>query len=167
MPTSSNVLCGCGRFMRVKPLAVRFWPKVARTTDADDECWPWTASLNNKGYGQISRGGRGNSMMKAHVAAWELTYGLVPPGKEVCHRCDNPPCCRPSHLFVGTHAENQQDAAVKGRMARGQRRGVAAKLSAQRVDEIRAAVGTHSVIAQKYGVSRSLVTMVRNRHRWN
>jgi len=96
----------------------RFWSKVSIYWDA--ECWPWTAGLMGRmGYGNFSVGGRNRA---AHRVAWESANGeSIPDGKFVCHRCDNPVCCNPAHLFLGTHADNMRDARTKGRL-RGNRR---------------------------------------------
>lgn len=95
-----------------------FWAKVDRR--GPSECWLWTGFLNNRGYGRLTRKPR---HLFAHRAAWELTYGSVPDGLWVLHRCDNPPCCNPAHLFLGTHQDNMDDMAAKGRAAAGERSG--------------------------------------------
>ena len=97
-------------------LAERFWPKVAKSAD----CWVWTSSRDRNGYGYFRISGLyGRKAFGAHRIAYELTYGLIPPGMEVCHRCDTPACVRPEHLFLGTHATNLGDAAHKGRFPAG------------------------------------------------
>lgn len=93
----------------------RFWSKVNKT----DGCWLWIASRHKKGYGQFKLDGK---MRKAHRVAWELTYGPIPPDKNVCHTCDNPPCVRPDHLFLGTNGDNVRDAVKKGRWHEHQRK---------------------------------------------
>lgn len=95
----------------------RFWKKVA--VGAPDECWPWQAYRNAKGYGQFRVNPPPASQAKASRVAWELQHGqAIPPGLFVCHTCDNPPCCNPNHLFLGTNRDNMADMARKGRAAR-------------------------------------------------
>lgn len=99
----------------VKPLAVRFWAKVAKTDNAAD-CWPWLGTRHGKGgYGSVKRGPAiaGNAL--AHRIAYTLTHGSIPVGLHVLHRCDNRLCCNPAHLFVGTNADNMRDRDAKGR----------------------------------------------------
>jgi hypothetical protein len=89
-------------------LAEAFWARVARTAG----CWEWTGALRG-GYGHLVVAG---SDMAAHRLAWELANGTgVPNGRVVCHRCDNPRCVRPDHLFVATQRQNIRDAVRKGR----------------------------------------------------
>lgn len=93
-------------------LACRFWSKVDKSAGVD-ACWPWTAKSKHKaGYGVISVDGKRNV---SHRVAWELARGEIPPGMHVCHKCDNPPCCNPSHYFLGTPADNVLDMVDKGR----------------------------------------------------
>ena len=77
-----------------------------------NECWNWTRSMTNKGYGHFSLNGKD---MTAHRMSWILTNGEIPNGLCVCHKCDNPRCINPNHLFLGTKLDNAKDAIDKGR----------------------------------------------------
>lgn len=95
---------------RVRSIGDRFWSMV----DKGDDCWVWTGSVNKKGYGQIATK-RGCRPLQAHRLSFEMHFGQVPDGLMVLHRCDNPPCVRPEHLFTGTAKENTEDMIRKGR----------------------------------------------------
>lgn len=158
--------------LRSVPLAERFWSHVEKVPF--ETCWLWSGSFRS-GYGAISVDGR---LRPAHRVAYELECGPIPHGMWVLHQCDNPPCVRPDHLFLGTNSDNQRDSASKGR-AYGQRepqrvaahlphgaiRGSAcswAVLSESDVREIRGLRGTASqyALAARFGVSRSVICNV-------
>lgn len=89
----------------------RFWSKVERA----EGCWHWTGELNSQGYGRFATwSGERRSRHLAHRLAYELAVG--PLGDRVArHRCDNPPCCNPSHIEPGTRSDNMRDAVERGR----------------------------------------------------
>lgn len=143
--------------------ARRFWSHVDRFNDPGG-CWPFTGEHDRDGYGRLLvRGQR----IRAHRFAWHLTHG-DPGDLLVLHRCDNPPCCNPAHLFTGDHALNQADAAVKGRARQGEANG-RAKLTEGDVRAIRTRLDageTTREIAAAFGVSSHLVSLVGRRKVW-
>jgi len=86
----------------------RFWPKIEKT----NSCWNWMANKNNHGYGMVLYGDR---KRLAHRISWELHNGKIPKGLCVLHKCDNPACVNPDHLFLGTIRDNYEDMVKKGR----------------------------------------------------
>lgn len=123
-----------------RSLADRLWSRCIRQ---ENGCLEWTGGTNRAGYGQIGRPGVRQRKMATHRAAWEVTHGPIPEGMNVLHRCDNPPCCDPAHLFLGTLSDNSRDCYAKGRrrvVREGGRSGEAhhaAKLTTAQVAEIR------------------------------
>ena len=98
------------------PIAIRFWRHVKKTRG----CWLWVgARIKGRNgelrYGSIGGGGQGVSARCAHRVSWEIHFGVIPNGMYVLHKCDEPACVRPDHLFLGTVADNNHDRDVKGR----------------------------------------------------
>ena len=147
----------------------RFWANVDRTTP--DRCWPWRRSRKaDSEYGQVRQGDR---VRRAHVVAWELTNGPVPDGLNVLHSCDNPPCCNPAHLFIGTNADNVADREEKGRGNHSAhwRPGHTpmAKLDPERVRRVRALSAnglSQRVVANEVGISQSQVSRILGGKYW-
>ncbi len=92
--------------------AALFWQKV--DVSKPNGCWPYTGFKKWDGYGWVRRGEKN---IAAHRYAWILTHGEPAEGLHVLHDCDNPPCCNPAHLFLGTHQDNMDDKVAKGRAA--------------------------------------------------
>ena len=148
------------------PAGIRLWRRVTRTIR--EECWPWNGKVNRGGYGRLGLGGRCGRPILAHRLAWELTHGSVPDGLFVLHTCDNPRCCNPAHLWLGTRGDNNRDREAKGRGRRalGERNGKA-KLSRTQVLEIRRRdKEDRGGLAAEYGVNRSTISHVIARRFW-
>jgi len=154
--------------------------RLARGIDrsgGDDSCWPWTRMTSRNGYGLLVESHHGRRVL-AHRLSYEIHSGApIPGGLFVCHRCDNPPCCNPAHLFLGTQSDNAHDmwnkrrGYVRGpgsRAAKGSRVG-GAKLRESDVPEIRAARQSGlrlKEIASRHGVSEATVSMIVNGKTW-
>jgi hypothetical protein len=156
------------------PLEERFWEKVDKNgpiyEPLGSRCWVWIASKGRGGYGQIEIQ-RGKSPMHSNRLAWELTNGPIPNGLHVLHICDNPPCCNPEHLFLGTNLDNQRDMMKKGR--RNPPAGVrshSAKLTWEQVEEIRKLWSEEHLrkadLAYMFGVHCSQISRIINGKTW-
>jgi DNA-binding MarR family transcriptional regulator len=159
----------------------RFWSHVARSKP--HECWPWKASQFTGGYGQF-RVNKCN--LKAHRVAYFLHYGIDPGEHLVCHRCDNPVCCNPFHLFTGSVKDNALDCKDKGRLntASGDKHGLhrhperaakgesvhGSKLTFEQVRQIRelyAAGGITQVqLGERFGVTRRAIGKIISGENW-
>jgi len=137
-------------------------------------CWKWTGATDSAGYGAMRVGGTldgTRGMKKAHRIAWVLKHGPIPKGMCVCHKCDNPSCVRPGHLFLGTYSDNMNDMLAKGRgrHRRGERHG-RAKLTERDVHAIRARYAsgdvTQEALAAEYGVTHVLIGKIVRHKLW-
>lgn len=111
--------------------------RLLEKTEKDGDCWVWTGSRHSNGYGRMSVKGRSRM---THRLSYELAFGPIPDGMNVCHRCDRKACVNPAHLFLGTQADNMRDMDAKGRRVTPDRRGESngrAALSEEQVREIR------------------------------
>ncbi len=146
-----------------KPLLERFYEKVNKT----NTCWLWTgARIEGMGYGILRRGTRNEGTILAHRLSWELSYGFIPKKMQVCHKCDNPICINPDHLFLGTQYDNIQDMISKSRDNTNGRR----KLSQHNIDNIRGKylTGHYSLrsLAEIYGVGHKQIHRIVTFENW-
>ena len=131
----------------------RFLSRVHKS----DSCWLWRGGEFVSGYGAVQWK---RKHLSAHRVAWQLKFGLIPPGLSVLHACDTPACVNPEHLSLGTQGANNADMVSRGR-ARGN-----ARLDPLLVRQIRSASGTQDQIAQQFGISQSLVSKIVHRRLW-
>jgi hypothetical protein len=143
------------------------WSRVG--IGADNNCWPWLGSINRWGYGDCVWNGRRSN---ASRAAYEASNGPLPAGLVVCHQCDNPACCNPSHLWAGTQAENLADCRAKGRQV--YRTGAAhhrptAKMTEDMVKDARRMYAdgvSQTEIARRWGLHSSSISRAVRGKKW-
>lgn len=152
------------QFYRVNPenLPDYFWSKVA--IGAPAHCWPWKMSLDADGYGRATYGGKPwiASRLAFFIATGENPRGLV------CHRCNNPACCNPGHLYAGTKSDNEKDKFKAGRSHKGGNNPASILYPAQ-VEEIRRLIAeghTNVAIAAEYEVHHSTISKIRTGNSW-
>jgi len=174
--------CSSSCFKQAQPLidaAIRFWRKVNKhgpmMRKELGRCWIWIGARRNGGYGVFHPAGMGrNATMNANKFAWEQVNGPVPIGKVLMHRCDYPPCIRPSHHCLGTQTENMRDASQKGRLKgpKPWQRGELHrnhKLTEEQVNEIRELRRqgwTLATLSKKFSISISNVHEIVSRQIW-
>lgn len=136
-----------------------------------DGCWEWNANKTADGYGVLSIAGKAQY---AHRVSYQLYIGEIPSGMCVCHRCDNPRCVNPAHLFLGTKADNNRDCKNKGRGvgvgrgSHGEDNGCS-KLNKEQVIEIRALHSkgvTQSELSKEFGVTQAQISNIIRRYQW-
>lgn len=151
--------------MRRRNTPESLWLQVKKT----DSCWLWQGYRERAGYGVFRLSG---ASIKAHRQAWINTYGPIPEGLYVCHKCDNPPCVNPTHLFLGAPRDNSRDAAQKGRIKNGDQRGEsnnAAKLSLQlmrRIKRARESGLSYRAIGARFKISHTHARHIATGLRW-
>lgn len=160
--------------MVAKSVADRFWEKVDKSAGPDG-CWGWLASKDRKGYGKHCLPKTKRPFL-AHRIAYEMVIGPIPTGLWVLHRCDNPSCVNPSHLWIGNHSDNMRDCYEKGRhvaqhselMRRGSAHGMS-KLNEEQVVQIRhkwSAGSSVKELCHEFSVSRGCIGGIVYRRKW-
>jgi hypothetical protein len=152
--------------MTRKMTALEKWNKRFMP-EPNSGCHLWMGYLNANGYGETNFKGHSTNSTLAHRIAWELFVGKIPEGLGVLHRCDNPACVNPEHLFLGTQADNMWDMSRKGRwgirqLPKGRdHHRWNAKLTDEDVLTIRKDARPHTAIAKEYGVDPATISNVK------
>ena len=139
----------------------RFWRFVDKSDD--DSCWLWSGGTVGRGYGSIMLPDQ--STGTAHRVSYEIHYGEIPDGMNVLHKCDNPPCVNPKHLFLGTHADNSLDMTDKNRQANGESCGLS-KLTESDIKYIRESDLTQKELAKEFGVTQANISEIKRGRTW-
>ena len=137
-----------------------FFDKVSKS----DSCWIWTGSRNQDGYGNILYRRKCD---KAHRVSWRIHFGEIPAGSYVLHKCDNPACVRPDHLFLGDQDINMKDCAAKRRIRFAN--GESSPFTTSQVVFIRTVAEegfSRSSIARYFGVCRQSIDQIVRRETW-
>ncbi len=140
------------------------WKKIDKRTE--DECWEWMGCKNWDGYGTIKIN---QILWGVHRLVYELTYGSIPKELFVCHKCNNPSCCNPKHLYVGTPKDNMDQRDREERQAMGEKNG-RSKLTKQDVLEIRRLYSLENYSQRKlgemFGICKTQISRIINRKNW-
>jgi hypothetical protein len=135
---------------------------LAQCQTTESGCWEWTGARLHFGHGRIRCDGK---MWRTHRLAYDEWVGPIPDGLDVLHKCDNPPCFNPDHLFVGTRSDNRFDCLAKNRHAKGTSVHLA-KLDEDAVSVIRNTKRQTNALAERFGVSRTTIQRVRSGKTW-
>jgi len=139
------------------------WKKIDKR--GEDECWNWLDRLSN-GYGQMRFN---NKAYGAHRFVYEEVYGMIPEGLFICHKCNNPSCCNPNHLYAGTQKDNQKQMVNEGRSAKGEMQSLS-KLTTRDILKIRSLYSTNEKnqieLGKIFGVDNATISDITRRKTW-
>lgn len=155
--------------MRGFTVRIRFWDKVAicasRQAGMSDDCWHWAGHCNRDGYGRLMVNGKTEG---AHRVSWSLHHGEIPKKAHILHRCDNPRCVNPGHLFIGDQRSNVRDMVKKSRHQHGESNGNS-KLTEKGVADIIARLASgerNKELAAEYGVKSNTISAILSGRTW-
>jgi hypothetical protein len=148
-----------------KEFLEKFWKRV--DVRGPDECWPWLIVKMPDEYGRVLHNGK---LEGSHRVSFSIANGDIPPGAQILHKCDNPPCCNPRHLFIGTNLDNVRDKIVKGRgnQAKGEIH-YRAKLTEKNVSSIRSMADrgiAPKEVSNIFGISQDHARNIIKRKIW-
>lgn len=150
--------------MKIRPVETRFWEKVK--ISEDDKCWEWLAGKFKDGYGVFWFQ---NHTIRAHRFSWKLHYGYLSDDVLVLHKCDNPICVNPNHLFIGSHQDNMRDKHQKGHTAKGEKCG-RSKLTLRQINEIRKLYSkgkrTQQSLSEQFGITQTQISNIVRFYSW-
>ena len=144
-----------------RPVIDRILEKVVRN---ENNCWIFIGHQTEFGYGTIKVGGKFGKPQQAHREVYKHFKGEIPLGLFVCHTCDNPPCCNPDHLFLGTHQDNMNDMKLKNRRHKPPygEKSYYHKFSSEIINKIRLDDRPYIEISQEYHTSKSNISYIKN-----
>jgi hypothetical protein len=149
-----------------RDLKTRFFENVKKTKG----CWLWSGNLNTDGYGVLTVKNKKPKQQKAHRLSYEIHKGKIPKGLIICHKCNNPSCVNPKHLYAGTHKQNSRDMVVSGHSQRGEKHPQSV-LTKEKVIEIRRKYFSEKLSYQKlsklFSVSPATIGLIIRRNTWN
>jgi hypothetical protein len=134
--------------------------------ETSEGCWEWSATRAPTGYGIVRYK---NKHVRAHRLFWEIINGPIPKGLMGCHKCDNPPCVNPDHIFLGTASDNILDSHSKGRISQRGSANHGSKLTEKdivKIFKIRRSGASHVALAKQFGVTSGLICLILQRKIW-
>lgn len=166
LTSGSYKSCGCKDSIHRENYDEEMKQKLLSSIKDVNGCWEWQGARHRQGYGNFPYK---RSVHLAHRISWKLFKGEIPINMKVCHKCDNPPCVNPDHLFLGYQKDNVNDMFKKQRKDHKGEKHPRVKLTKQQILEIRDLLNrgiTQEIICSKYGITNSHVGSIKHRRTW-